>query len=234
MTSILSPLAHSFDCSNTYDKTRQFNDCENLSFSVIYNDGAPCLVMRVNRSAISGNIFDYSNTCAETRQFNDYARFSFSVIYNDGAPCLVMCGNRSAISGISDEDYFPSTAEEVAELAIVDNYTELLATLDVLEKNARKLGNFKKRWEVRRIEDPFTVRQDKNSRYPGYGNHESFHHSASPEDDELIRHGFHPKLRNSTASWHKLPRNSLKKNKVLFSKHFRQNIKLIQQPRKQN
>jgi len=220
MTSILSPQAHSFDCSNTSDKTRQLNDCENLSFSVIYNDGAPCLVMRVNRPAVSGNIFDYSNTCAETRQFDDYASFSFSVIYNDGAPCFVMCGNRST-SDETIEDYFPSTTEEVEELAMVDNYTELLATL-------------KKRWEVRRIEDSFTVRKDKNSRYPGYGNHESFHHSASPEDDDVIRHGFHPKLHNSTASWHKLPRNSLKKNKVLFSKHFRQNIKLIQQPRKQN
>jgi len=183
--------------------------------------------------------FEY-NTSDQKKHFNDYESFSFSVIYNEGAPCLVMCGSQSAISGISDEtieEYFPPTAEEIAELETLDNYTDLLATLDVLEKreeSARKFCHFKKRWEVRRAEGSFTVRQIKKNLYPGYGSHESLHHSAGLKDDEIIRHGFHPKLHNSNASWPQLPRNSFKKNKILISKRFNQNTKLIQQPRKQN
>lgn len=78
------------------------------------------------------------------------------MIFNDGIPSLLPVGS-DIIRGISDEaidECFPPTAEEVAEMEVVDHFVNTLAALDLLEEREERvrldLSILPKRWAVRR------------------------------------------------------------------------------------
>lgn len=83
-------------------------------------------------------------------------------ICNDGVPTLSPCGVKcesELLRGFADEaidDYFPPTAQEVAEIEAAEMFVSVmarLAHLEEMEEHARfDFGHIKKRWEARREE----------------------------------------------------------------------------------
>mmetsp|Transcript_22559 Transcript_22559/g.49198 ORF Transcript_22559/g.49198 Transcript_22559/m.49198 type:complete len:214 (+) Transcript_22559:169-810(+) len=83
-------------------------------------------------------------------------------IFNDGVPSLVLASEADVsdlLHGINDDaidESFPPTAEEAAELDAVEEFVEMMASLDYMEQReerARVSFDFvKKRWETRRAE----------------------------------------------------------------------------------
>ena len=82
-------------------------------------------------------------------------------IYNNGVPSMISAGERGEseiIAGLSDEvldNFFPLTAQDVAEMEECDAFVEVLATLSLLEDQEQtyreRFESFhSKRWEARR------------------------------------------------------------------------------------
>lgn len=156
------------------------------------------------------------------------------LIFNDGVPSLVSTGGvGEVLVGISEdaiEELFPPTAEEVAELEMVEVFVQTLAHLSILEdkeeKARRDFGHIKKRWAKRREEG--LQGRPKPARHVVQPSHETSR--IHDEETGLVsfRQNRFERAENKIQSYDMMKVNAIsKRNKGLhgFSK-------TIQQPRK--
>uniref|UniRef100_A0A6T6G227 Uncharacterized protein n=1 Tax=Craspedostauros australis TaxID=1486917 RepID=A0A6T6G227_9STRA len=163
-------------------------------------------------------------------------------IFNDGVPAMVPTDKHEVVHNIPDEaidEIFPPTAEEAAELEIVEHYVSLMARLDLMEELEEAARNdhtgFLKRWEARR-ELSGRPRQARHSvSHVDHGKRPSIQRDIT--DGIVVHDQSHLELENRLRAREYSKSGGLRQGKAAFktklqAPHHRRASNTIQQPRK--